>query len=282
MLETLPLAGKVAFVTGAGRPRGIGRATAVELARAGADVVVTDIARPGPRLAGHATVAEDDSGLRAAVEEIESLGRRALALLADVTSEEEVAAVVKTAVAGLGGIDILFNNAGTPVGVKPFLDLDNTAWQVSWDVHVMGMVYTCRAVVPLMRERGGGVIINNSSASGLRALPGYAAYTATKHAVVGLTKTLALEFGANGIRAIAICPGDIDTDMTDVGMALAVEHFGVDPNQQESLAPIDTIALRRRGTPEEVGRSVAWLASDAASYVSGNAMLIDGALMEGI
>jgi 3-oxoacyl-[acyl-carrier protein] reductase len=281
-MENLPLAKKVAFVTGAGRARGIGRAAAFELARAGADVVVADIARPGPRLAGSPTVAEDDRGLRAAVDEIESLGRRALALSLDVTNEDEVIAGVETAVAEFGGIDILFNNAGTPVGVKPFLDLNNAAWQLSWNVHVMGMVYTCRAVVPLMRERGGGVIINNSSASGIRTLPGYGAYTATKHAVVGLTKTLALEFGADRIRAVAICPGDIDTDMTDIGMALAVEHLGVDPVEQESLAPLDTIGLRRRGQASEVGKVVAWLASDGASYVSGNSMLIDGALMEGI
>lgn len=281
-MEILPLAGKVGFVTGAGRSRGIGRAAAVELARAGADVVVTDIARPGPRVAGYPTVAEDDRGLQAAVGEIEALGRNALALSLDVTSEAEVSAAIDQTVAAMGGIDVLFNNAGTPVGVKPFLEQTDDDWNLSWEVHVMGMVYTSRAVIPIMKERGGGVIINNSSASGLRVLPGYAAYTATKHAVIGLTKTLALEFGVDGIRAVSICPGDIDTNMTDVGMALSVEHFGVDLQDQESLAPLETIGLRRRGTPEEIGRVVAWLASDAASYVTGNAMLIDGALMEGI
>ncbi len=276
------LTGKVAVVTGAGRPRGIGRAAAIELARAGADVVVTDLARPGPRVAGIPTVAEDEEGLQDAVTEIESMGRRGKAFPLDVTAEADVVEVIDRVQAEFGGVDILFNNAGTPVGVKPFLELDNEAWDLSWKVHVMGMVYTSRAVIPLMRERGGGVIINNSSASGLRALPGYAAYTATKHAVIGLTKTLALDFGVDGIRAVSICPGDIDTDMTDLGMALAVEHFGVDPDQQESLAPIDTIALRRRGQASEIGKVVAWLASDGASYVSGNSMLIDGALMEGI
>jgi 3-oxoacyl-[acyl-carrier protein] reductase len=275
------LEGKVAFVTGAGRPRGIGRAAAVELAKAGADVVVTDLARPGPKIGGVPTVAEDDTGLRDAVAEITSLGRRSIAIPLDVTSEEEVTAAVEATVAQFGGIDILFNNAGTAAGVKPFMELSTSDWQISWDVHVMGMVYTCRTVVPVMQQRGGGVIVNNSSASGLRALPGYGAYTATKHAVIGLTKTLALEFGADGIRAVSICPGDIDTDMTDIGMALAVEYGGVDPAEQESLAPIDTIGLRRRGQAAEVGRVVAWLASDGASYVSGNSMLIDGALMEG-
>ena len=275
------LDGKVALVTGAGRPRGIGRAAAIELARAGADVIVTDLARPGPRIAGIPAVAEDDTGLHEAAAEIVSLGRRSLALPLDVTNEADVVAAVDAAGAQFGSIDILFNNAGTAVGVKPFMELSTHDWETSWQVHVMAMVYTCRAVVPIMQQRGGGVIINNSSASGLRALPGYGAYTATKHAVIGLTKTLALEFGAAGIRAVSICPGDIDTDMTDIGMALAVEYGGVDPAEQASLAPIDTIGLRRRGQPEEVGRVVAWLASDGASYISGNSMLIDGALMEG-
>jgi NAD(P)-dependent dehydrogenase (short-subunit alcohol dehydrogenase family) len=126
------------------------------------------------------------------------------------------------------------------------------------------------------------VIINNSSASGLRALPDYAAYTATKHAVIGLTKTLALEFGPLGIRAVAVCPGDIDTDMTDIGMALDGRFHGGEPDQRESLAPLESIGLRRRGAAAEVGRVVAWLASDDSSYMSGNSILIDGALMEGM
>lgn len=276
------LDGKVALVTGAGRLRGIGRAAALELAKAGAHVIVTDIARPGPTIADMPTVAQDDTGLLEVVDEIESLGRRSMAVALDVTKEGEVTAAIAAAVAAFGRIDILFNNAGTPVGVRPFLDLSDDDWRLSWDVHVMGTVFMCRAVIPIMRQRGGGVIINNSSASGLRALPDYGAYTATKHAVIGLTKTLALEFGPDGIRAVAICPGDIDTDMTDIGMALEAQLHGGDPAERESLAPLDSIGLRRRGTAAEVGRVVAWLASDGASYVSGNSLLIDGALIEGM
>lgn len=277
-----PLDGKVAFVTGAGRPRGIGRAAAIELARAGADVVVSDLARPGPRIGGLATVAEDDTGLHEAVSEIEDLGQRGLAVVLDVTNVAEVGAAVAEALAFFGRIDVLFNNAGTPVGVKPFLELSADDWMHSWNVHVMGCVFMCRAVVPTMQANGGGVIINNSSASGLRALPDYGAYTATKHALIGLTKTLALEFGPDGIRAVAICPGDIATDMADLGMQIAVAQSGVAMSELESLAPLETIALRRRGEAAEVGRTVAWLASSGASYISGNALLIDGALMEGI
>ena len=277
-----PLDGKVAFVTGAGRPRGIGRAAAIELARAGADVVVSDVARPGPRIGGVPTVAEDDGGLHEAVAEIEGLGRSGFALVLDVTDESEVRAGVEAAVDHFGRIDVLFNNAGTPVGVKPFLELSTDDWMHSWGVHVMGCVFTCRAVIPTMQVNGGGVIINKSSASGLRALPDYGAYTATKHALIGLTKTLALEFGPDGIRVIAICPGDIATDMADLGIALAAQELRLDPADQQSLAPIDTIALRRRGEAAEVGRAVAWLASSGASYISGESIVIDGALMEGL
>lgn len=276
------LRGKVAFVTGAGRPRGIGRAAAIELARAGADVVVADVARPGPRIGGLPTVAEDDAGLREAVAEIETLGQRGLALALDVTDEVEVETSVAAATEHFGGIDVLFNNAGTPVGVKPFMELSTSDWMHSWDVHVMGCVLMCRAVIPVMQARGGGVIINNSSASGLRALPHYGAYTATKHALIGLTKTLALEFGPDGIRVVVICPGDIATDMADLGMELGAQQSGLDPSTQESLAPLETIALRRRGEAAEVGRVVAWLASSGASYISGESIVIDGALMEGL
>lgn len=281
-MDELPLDGKVAFVTGAGRPRGIGRAAALEMAKAGADVVVSDLARPGPRIGELATVAEDDMGLREAVTEIEALGRSGLALVLDVTDESEVRAGVEAAIDRFGRIDVLFNNAGTPVGVKPFLELSTDDWMHSWGVHVMGCVFMCRAVVPTMQANGGGVIINNSSASGLRALPDYGAYTATKHALIGLTKTLALEFGPDGIRVIAVCPGDIATDMADLGIELAAQEPGLDPAEQESLAPLETIALRRRGEAAEVGRAVAWLASSGASYISGESIVIDGALMEGL
>ena len=207
------LDGKVAFVTGAGRPRGIGRAAAVEFARAGADVVVSDIARPGQRIGGIPTVAEDREGLDDAVAEIEAMGVRSAAISLDVTNEREVGSAFAQAAEDFGGVDILFNNAGTPVGVKPFLDLTDDDWQSSWDVHVMGMVFTCRAAIPTMRRRGGGVIINNSSASGLRALPGYAAYTATKYSIIGLTKTLAREHARHGITLNVVCPGPTDTNL---------------------------------------------------------------------
>ena len=275
------LLGRVALVTGAGRSRGIGYATAIALARAGADVVVTDLARAGEKVAGVSAVAEDREGIDACVSEIEALGRRALGLPLDVTSESEAVEVVSAAVDRFGGIDIAFNNAGTPMGVAPFLELTPRQWAVSWEVNVMGTVNVCKAAIPVLLERGGGSIINNSSLSGLKGLPNYGAYTATKHAVVGLTRSMALEFGTRGIRVNTICPGDIETDMTDIGIALAREQEGSVVGEV-SLSPLDTIALRRRGLPADVADVVVWLASDAASYVTGAAIKVDGGLAEGI
>jgi NAD(P)-dependent dehydrogenase (short-subunit alcohol dehydrogenase family) len=277
------LDGKVAFITGAGRARGIGRASALALAAAGADVVITDLARPSDvTLAGMATTADDSSGLDEAVAEIEALGRRGLAIPLDVADESEVEAAVQSTLDTFGRIDILFNNAGTPIGAQPFLDLTNSDWDLSWNVNVMGIVYLCRHAIPVMQRQGGGSIINNSSLSGLRVVSSYAAYAATKHAVIGLTKALAADFGRDRIRANAVCPGDIDTQMGDIAMAIAAAELGVDIDELEAPAPLDVMAMGRRGQPEEVASVVAWLASDASSYVTGEAITVDGGWGEGI
>jgi 3-oxoacyl-[acyl-carrier protein] reductase len=273
------LEGKTAIVTGAGRSRGIGRAAARELARRGAAVVVTDLARRVEEtdMFGIPTVAEGTSGLEEAVAEIAGFGGRALAVSCDVTNSDEVGAAVERTVDEFGGVDIVFNNAGTPVGAKPFFELTDRDWKLSWDVNVMGMVHFSRAVVPLMREQGRGSIINNSSLAGVRGFDAFAGYNATKFAVVGLTKALAMEFGPDGIRVNAICPGDIDTQMADLAIELS-EATGTDYGQEMP----DWYALRRRGSADEVGRVVAWLASDDSSYVTGEEIRIDGGNFRGL
>lgn len=277
-----PLDGKTALVTGAGRERGIGRAAALELAVQGADVIVTDLARPsGQSMAGLPTVATDRSELDDVVVQIESLGRRSLGLSVDITSEAEVQEAVGFVTASFGSIDVLFNNAGTPLGAQPFLDLEDEDWNLSWNVNLMGAVLLCRHVIPLMQAHGGGSIVNNSSAAGLKVLPGFAAYSATKTAVVGLTKALALEFGKDGIRVNAVCPGDIDTQMGDIALRLASGPPEAQP-PSNGAAPTETIALGRRGLPEDVAGVVAWLASDASSYVTGAAIPVDGAMPQGL
>ena len=270
------LEGKVAIVTGAGRERGIGRSAALELARWGADVVVTDIGRPRPESdwVGYTTVADDMAGLEALAEEIEAFGSRSIALPVDVTSRNEIDMCIGAAVDAFGGIDVLFNNAGTPIGIGPFLDLPERPWELSWDVNVMGMVRMCAAVLPSMMKRGGGSIINASSVAGIRGTRGSSAYTTTKFAVVGLTKSLALEFGADNIRANAVCPGDIITQMSDLAIEVGRSHADIapDPSDDES----SPIALKRRGEPADVARVVAWLASDLSGYVTGEEIRVDG------
>lgn len=278
----LPLEGKTALVTGAGRARGIGRAAALELARQGADVIVTDLARPSNEsMVGLPTVATDRTELDNVVLQIEKLGRESLGLSVDVTNEVEVQEAVERATASFGAIDVLFNNAGTPLGAQPFLDLGDEDWDLSWSVNVMGIVHLCRHVVPVMQNHGGGSIVNNSSAAGLKVLPGYAAYSVTKAAAIGLTKALALDFGEDGIRVNAVCPGDIDTQMGDIARRLATRAPNAEPPPGGDV-PTEAIALGRRGLPEDVASVVAWLASEASSYVTGATIPVDGAMPQGL
>ncbi|MCC6222499.1 MAG: SDR family oxidoreductase [Thermoleophilia bacterium] len=280
---TEPLEGRVAVVTGAGRARGIGRAAAVELARQGADVVVTDLGRPSPGtdMFGRPTVATDPEGIAETVRLVEELGRRALGLALDVTRRGEVEACVEQAQAAFGRIDILFANAGTPVGARDFLELSDEDWQRSWQVNVMGIVHCVHAVVPHLRARGGGSIVTSASLAGVLATAGLAAYNTTKFAVVGLTKSLAMDLGRYGIRVNAVCPGDIDTQMEEIGLQVYAHQSGVTP--AEVAASLErSIALGRRGTPEDVARVVAFLASDAAAFVNGAAIVIDGGMGGGI
>ncbi|WP_298674160.1 SDR family NAD(P)-dependent oxidoreductase [uncultured Sphingomonas sp.] len=235
-------AGKVALVTGGGS--GIGAATARLLAREGAKLVVVDL------VAEHAQVVADETS--------------GIAVTADVAQRADVERAVAVAVERHGRIDILFNNAGIGcVGRTP--DLDPAQWERVIAVDLNAVFYACRAAIPHM-PRPGGAIVNTASISGLAADYGFTAYNAAKAAVINYTRSLAIDHAREGIRANALCPGLVATPLTDRAKALA----GLEQ------AWNDTIPLGRAARPEEMAEVVAFLASDAASYVTGSVIVADG------
>lgn len=275
------LTGKVAIVTGAGRPNGIGRATALRLAAAGADVVVTDICRRYDGDLAFYGVGDDRAPLDRLVGEIEALGVRGLACQVDVTRRAEIEACVAETLRAFGGLDILFNNAGTAVGVGPLLNMTAQQWDLSLAVNVTGMFYFCQVAIPALIERGGGVVINTASTAGLGAAPLMAGYNTSKFAVIGLTKSIAAEFGPLGIRCNAICPGMVDTDMgkDEYEFIAMMEGTTVEEARQRAA---EKIALRRQCRPEEVAAVVAFLCTPAAGYVTGITLPIAGGMPVGL
>ena len=262
------LQGKVAIVTGAGLPKGMGSAAARELAKQGANVVVTDLEA-------------NLDGLEKLVKEIQLLGSKGLAVKVDVTNPQEIEACVKKTCEVFGGVDILFNNAGTGIGTGPFLELTDFQWDLSMKVNVIGMATFCKAVIPEMLKRGKGSIINNSSNYGLGSVTGYSAYSASKFAAVGLTKSIAAEFGDKNIRCNAICPGNIFTDMGEEEVRLVAKRDGISEDAAKTMLSED-VAMKRYGKAEEVAETVAYLASDRSSYVTGIALQVHGGQSPGL
>jgi NAD(P)-dependent dehydrogenase (short-subunit alcohol dehydrogenase family) len=276
-----PLEGKIAIVTGAGRPKGIGRATALHLAEHGASVVVTDLCRKYEGDLAFYAVGDDWGQLQRVVSEVEGRGARGLACKVDVTKRNEVASCVEETIAKFGRIDILFNNAGTAVGVGPFLGMTQQQWDLSLNVNITGMFHFCQLVIPKMIDGGGGVIINTSSTAGLGAGELMCGYHTSKFAVVGFTKAIAAEFGQFGIRCNAICPGMVDTDLGDSEYEFISQMEGITIEEARRRAA-ERIALRRQCSPEEVADVVAYLCGPAAGYLSGVALPIAGGMAVGI
>jgi NAD(P)-dependent dehydrogenase (short-subunit alcohol dehydrogenase family) len=232
------LEGKVALVTGAAS--GIGRATAALLARSGARVVASDLR------AGDGVVA------------------------ADVTDGEAMRAVVARAVETYGRLDLAANCAGVGGGHGATHEYPEAEFDRIVAINLRGTWLSMRAELEAMLRAGGGAIVNVSSTLGLRGSPFAAPYSASKHGVLGLTKTAALEYAQQGIRVNAVCPGAIDTPMMD-------ETFERFPGFRETLTAY--VPMGRMGGPEEVAGAIAWLCSDAASFVTGEALTVEGGLL---
>ncbi len=255
--ENLTLAGRRAVVTGAGR--GIGRSIALAIAQAGANVAVS---------------ARTNAELESLVAQIHSMGRQALAALCDVTDSEQVQHMAKTLIAGLGGGDILVNNAGN-AGSHKFLNHPDELWQRMLSVNLTSVYYVTKAFVPALIEQRYGRIINIASIAARAGGSYITAYTAAKHGVLGLTRALAVELMQYNITVNAICPGYVNTPMTDAQVSNIATRTGM--SEARAREVLETASPQRRlMEPQEVAAIAVFLAQDLSRGITGQAINIDG------
>jgi NAD(P)-dependent dehydrogenase (short-subunit alcohol dehydrogenase family) len=248
----ISFANKVALVTGAAM--GMGLATAKAFAEAGAAVVLSDY---------------NDDALRAATDQLKSAGHNVLGVHCDVSNETEVAAMVAQTVATFGRLDAAFNNAGVQAPPADTADASSEDFERVTAINLRGVWNCMKYELRQMREQGSGAIVNNSSLGGLVGLPFRAIYHASKHGVIGLTRSAALEYASRGVRINAVCPGTIDTPMVAAMLATQPDAMNMKDILREQ-------PIGRLGRAEEVASAVLWLCSDGASFVLGHALAVDG------
>jgi NAD(P)-dependent dehydrogenase (short-subunit alcohol dehydrogenase family) len=251
------LRGQVALITGAAS--GIGRATALLFAREGAAVAAADI---------------DQTGGESIVKQVVDSGGQAIFVPCDVSQAADCQRAVQQTVDTFGGLDILFNNAGT-IRRADVLTITEQEWDRAMAVNVKSVFLMSKYAIPVMAERGGGVIVNTASGWGLVGGRNAVSYCASKAAVVNMTRAMALDHGSQNIRVNCICPGDTDTGM------LRSEARQLGASVSDFLTEAADRPLRRVGTPEEIAQAVLYLASDAASFVTGTALVVDGGGLAG-
>ena len=242
------LENKVALVTGAAT--GIGRATAIALAKEGANVMVTDV--------------NEKEGLET-VNRIEKDGGKAKFIQLDVSKKEQVDAVVKQIFTKEGSLDLAVNNAGIGGVPNALHEVKFENWERMMSVNLTGVFLCLQAEIKCMLQQGGGRIVNVASLAGLNGMPGGSSYSAAKHGVIGLTKSVAIEYGKLNIRTNAVCPGFIQTPILE-----GVPQYMLDHSTKFR------VPMKRIGQPEEVANAIVWLLSDESSYVNGHHLLIDG------
>jgi len=247
----LGLEGKVALVTGAGSQVGFGKGIALILAKNGCDIIVNDI---------------DEEGIQKTAAEVEALGRKAMAIKADVTKVAEVKDMVKAATAKFGKIDILVNNAGRTTAPMPFWETPEENWEIVINLNIYGVFNCTKAVLPQMIERKSGKIINITSGAGIGGSPRFIHYGAAKGAIITFTKGLSKEVVALGINVNAVAPGVGDTKF------MATGNFP--PGELDRA--VATVPTKKATTPEDVGNMVAYLASGLADQIVGQTFLVDG------
>ncbi|MBN1191995.1 MAG: SDR family oxidoreductase [Dehalococcoidales bacterium] len=274
------LDGKVAFITGAASKRGMGHAIALKLAGEGADVVVSDkVAAPPSLFPGD----EGWGGLEAEVAEIKALGKEGMAVTMDISSSREVDAAVDQTVKKFGKIDILVHCAAVrgPVG-RPLIDLSDSDWKDIVDVNLNGAFFVARAAARnMVSHNEGGRIVLIASMAGLSGVPGSGAYSASKHGVIGLTKSLGLELAKYKINVNAVNPGAIITNLRDVAFSKMAEEQGVsidEARNRDYQKASSVIPLGRLGTPEEIADLVYFLVSDMSTYITGEYFNISGGM----